>query len=312
MPDESGSWPTVVSEMKTQLTAAGYAVEAKYAGANAQTQIAQIEALIAKNVSCLVITAENSGALTEILASAKAKKIPVISYDRLIVNSDAVSYYITFDNTGVGVAQGKFLVDSLGANDTGKPLYLYSGSKEDNNSFTFFSGAWSQLQPKINDGSFVVKNFNDIESYKDKPELTHADLTAIINAITTNWNYDYTKIKATTDFSSASGTAYILAPNDCTARAIIDSGIGSKLTSYVISGQDAEAASLEYIKSDKQSMTIWKSHAEMAKKTAGVVNQILKGETPSIDKTIDNGVKVIPFIKGDFKLITKANVDIVK
>lgn len=152
MPDESGSWPTVVSEMKTQLTAAGYAVEAKYAGANAQTQIAQIEALIAKNVSCLVIT----------------------------------------------------------------------------------------------------------------------------------------------------------------ARAIIDSGIGSKLTSYVISGQDAEAASLEYIKSDKQSMTIWKSHAEMAKKTAGVVNQILKGETPSIDKTIDNGVKVIPFIKGDFKLITKANVDIVK
>lgn len=74
MPDESGSWPTVVSEMKTQLTAAGYAVEAKYAGANAQTQIAQIEALIAKNVSCLVITAENSGALTEILASAKAKK----------------------------------------------------------------------------------------------------------------------------------------------------------------------------------------------------------------------------------------------
>ena len=92
----------------------------------------------------------------------------MVSYDRLIRDTDAVDYYVTFDSIAVGEAQAQYLVDK--ATGTGNPLYLYAGAASDNNAFLFFEGAWNVLQPKIADGTFVIKNSSEAVGLQDKAD----------------------------------------------------------------------------------------------------------------------------------------------
>ena len=84
----------------------------------------------------------------------------VISYDRLIRDTDAVDYYVTFDSVAVGAAWSQYLIEQAGGTK-GNPLYLYTGAASDNNAFIFFEGAWETIQPKIADGTFVIKNSSE-------------------------------------------------------------------------------------------------------------------------------------------------------
>ena len=115
----------------------------------------------------------------------------VISYDRLIRDTDAVDYYVTFDSIAVGEAQAQYLVDK--ATGTGNPLYLYAGAASDNNAFLFFEGAWNVLQPKIADGTFVIKNSSEAVALQDKPTLTRDEMAKIIGQVTTNWDFNTAK-----------------------------------------------------------------------------------------------------------------------
>ena len=105
----------------------------------------------------------------------------MIAYDRLISGTDAVDYYVTFDSNAVGAAQAQYLVDK--ATGTGNPLYLYAGASSDNNAFLFFDGAWKVLQPKIANGTFVIKNSSEATALKDKPELTRDEMAKIIRQL---------------------------------------------------------------------------------------------------------------------------------
>jgi putative multiple sugar transport system substrate-binding protein len=117
--------------------------------------------------------------------------VRVISYDRLIRDTDAVDYYVTFDSVAVGEAQAQYLVDK--ASGTGNPLYLYAGAASDNNAFLFFEGAWNVLQPKIADGTFVIKNSSEAVTLQDKGSLTRDEMAKIIGQITTNWDFNEAK-----------------------------------------------------------------------------------------------------------------------
>ena len=94
----------------------------------------------------------------------------MISYDRLITDTTAVDYYVTFDSIAVGNAQAQYLVDH--ATGKGNPLYLYAGAASDNNAFIFFEGAWGVLQPKIADGTFVIKNSSQAVGLQSNATLT--------------------------------------------------------------------------------------------------------------------------------------------
>ena len=228
---------------------------------------------------------------------ARDAGVKVITYDRLIRDTDAVDYYVTFDSISVGEAQGQYLVDK--ATGTGNPLYLYAGAATDNNAFLFFEGAWNVLQPKIVDGTFRVINSSKAVELQDKATLTREEMGEIIGQITTEWDFDTAKSLAESNLTVASaadkGDVFILAPNDGTSRAIADAfAADSDVTSYVITGQDAEKASIQYIIDGKQSMTVLKDVRMLVSDAINAAIAFLKGETPEATTTYNNGVIDVP------------------
>ena len=121
--------------MKEKLEAAGYTVDLQYASNDIATQVSQIENMINSGCKVVVIASIDGDSLGTVLEQAKEKKIPVIAYDRLIMNSDAVSYYATFDNYMVGTKQGEYIRDALDLENAAGPfnIELVTGDPGDNN-----------------------------------------------------------------------------------------------------------------------------------------------------------------------------------
>ncbi len=272
-----------------------------------------VEALLNKGIRVLIICPQDGDAAAAAAEAAKAAGVTVIAYDRMVTNTAAVDYYVTFDTFAVGAAQGQFLLDSLPSGKKGAPLYLYTGAAFDNNAFVYLQGAWSVLQPKIADGSFSVKNSEKADALKDRRALTRPELAGILNQVTTNWDFDTAKKKAADNLTVAKaedkGDVYILAPNDGTARNIADEfAKDPDVSSYVITGQDAEIASAQYIIDGKQSMTVWKNTMTLAAAAIGMAADILAGKTPDTTSVYDNGKTDIPARQMPITVITKENV----
>jgi putative multiple sugar transport system substrate-binding protein len=144
----------------------GYDVEILFSQGSSATERDNVESLITQGVDVIIITPHDGGAAAAAVEAAHEAGIKVIAYDRLITDTDAVDYYVTFDSIAVGEAQAQYLVDH--AEGEGNPLYLYAGAASDNNAFLFFEGAWNVLQPKIADGTFVIANSSEAEGLADK------------------------------------------------------------------------------------------------------------------------------------------------
>ena len=112
-------WNQDGENMKKELEAAGYEVDLQYASNDVSTQVSQLENQVANGCDLLVVASIDGSSLGEPLKQAKEKGIPVISYDRLLMNSDAVSYYISFDNLTVGTLQGQYVIDTLDLDNAG-------------------------------------------------------------------------------------------------------------------------------------------------------------------------------------------------
>ncbi len=242
---------------------------------------------------------------------AKAAGVKVISYDRLITNTKAVDYYVTFDSIAVGAQQAQYLVDH--ATGKGNPLYLYAGAATDNNAFIFFQGAWGVLQPKIADGTFVIKNSSQAVSLQANATLTRDQESAIFRQITTNWDLNTAKNLAQFNLTVATaadkGNVFILAPNDSTARAIADAFAADKdVKSYMITGQDAEEASIQYIIDGKQSMTVFKDVRTLVQAATDAAVALLKGQAPAANGTYNNGTMDVPALQSPVVSVDKANV----
>ena len=242
---------------------------------------------------------------------AKSAGVKVISYDRLITNTKAVDYYVTFDSIAVGVQQAQYLADH--AKGKGNPLYLYAGAATDNNAFLFFQGAWGVLQPKIADGTFVIKNSSQAVSLQANATLTRGQESTIIGQITTNWDINTAKNLAQFNLTVATavdkGNVFILAPNDSTARAIADAFAADKdVKSYMITGMDAEEASVQYIIDGKQSMTVFKDVRTLVQTAIGAAVALLKDQAPAANGTYNNGTIDVPALQSPVVSVDKANV----
>jgi len=259
----------------------------------------------------LIICPQDGAAAAASADLAKAAGITVISYDRLITDTASVDYYVTFDSIAVGAAQAQYLVEN--ATGTGNPLYLYAGAASDNNAFLFFEGAWNVLQPKIADGTFVIKNSSEALALQAKAELSRDEMGAIIGQITTNWDFNEAKNKAeahlTTATAADKGNVFILAPNDGTARAIADAfGADPDVTSYMVTGQDAEKASVQYIIDGKQSMTVFKDVRTLVKDAIAMAVTALEGKTPETTGSYNNGKADIKAKQTEVVVVDQANV----
>jgi putative multiple sugar transport system substrate-binding protein len=273
-------WIQDEARFKDELQAAGYSVEILFSQGDSAKEKANVEALITKGVKVIIICPQDGNAAAAAVEEARKAGVKVISYDRLITGTDAVDFYVTFDSVAVGMAQGQYLIDK--ASGSGNPLYLYAGAASDNNAFLFFEGAWSVLQPKIADGTFVIKNSSEAVALQDKAVLTRDEQAKIIGQITTNWDFNVAKNLAEANLTSAAaadkGDVLILAPNDGTARAIADTfAADGDVSSFVVTGQDAEKASVQYIIDGKQSMTVFKDVRTLVKDAIGMAVSLLEG-----------------------------------
>jgi len=303
-------WVQDETRFKDALTAAGYDVEILFSQGDSAKEKANVESLITKGVKVIILTPQDGAAAGAAAEAARAAGVKVISYDRLIRDTDAVDFYVTFDSISVGAAQAQYLVDN--ATGTGNPLYLYAGASSDNNAFLFFEGAWNVLQPKIADGTFVIKNSSEAVALQDKATLTRDEQAAIIGQVTTNWDFNTAKNLAESNLTAAAadkGNVFILAPNDGTARAIADAfGADSDVTSYAVTGQDAEKASVQYIIDGKQSMTVFKDVRTLVDDAISAAVTFVEGKTPEATNSYNNGAVDVPANPTVVVTVTKDNV----
>lgn len=304
-------WLQDQAQFESILADAGFTNQVLFSQGSSATEKTNVETLISKGIDVLIICAQDGSAAAAAAEAADKAGVTVIAYDRLITGTESVDYYVTFDSFAVGEAQGQYLIDN--ATGTGNPLYLYAGAATDNNAFIFFEGAWSVLQPKIADGTFVIANSSEAVALQDKATLTRDEIGTIIGQITTDWDFNVAKSKAEANLTAASkdakGDVFILAPNDGTARSIADAfASDSDVTNYVVTGQDAEKASIQYIIDGKQSMTVFKDTRTLAADSVEMAIAILEGNTPATDTEYDNGSINVPAKQTPIVVVNKDNV----
>ena len=290
-------WIQDEARFKEAFDAAGYEVEILFSEGDSAKERSNVEALITKGVQVIILTPHDGTAAAAAAEVARDAGVKVVSYDRLILDTEAVDYYVTFDSIAVGEAQAQYLVDKASGSDN--PLYLYAGAATDNNAFLFFEGAWNVLQPKIADGTFVIKNSSEAEALQDKAELTREEMGQIIGQVTTDWDFNVAKNLAEANLTAAAaadkGDVFVLAPNDGTARSIADTfAADADVASYVVTGQDAEIASVQYIIDGKQSMTVLKDVRTLVADAISAAIAYLEGSIPPETHTYNNGVFDVP------------------
>lgn len=292
MPTQSSErWIKDGDNMKEKLEALGYEVDLQYAEDDVQMQVSQIENMIASGSQCLVIAAVDAGALTTVEAQAKEAGIPIIAYDRLLMDTDAVSYYASFDNEGVGTAIGEYVKtakDLDAAREAGESytIEFFMGSPDDNNAVLLHKGVMGVLQEYLDDGTLVCKTGRT--SFEDTCILRWSQETA------QQWCENYlTGFYADEDLDIActafDGFAYGV-------KAALQ-GAGYTADNWpLITGQDAELMACKNILDGTQTASIFKDTGLLADKCVTMVEAVMKGAEPEINDTTtyDNNVVVVP------------------
>jgi putative multiple sugar transport system substrate-binding protein len=313
MPTKSSErWIHDGDNIKAALEKLGYTVDLQYAENDIPTQVNQIENQITRGAKLLVIASIDGTAITTQLQEAKDRNIPVIAYDRLIRNSPNVDYYATFDNFKVGVQQATSLLTGLkvlnadGSKNAsakkGLNVELFAGSPDDNNATFFFNGAMSILDPLIKDGTLVVKSgqkdFKTVATLRWEPKTAQARMENLL----------------TSTYKGGTKVDGVLSPYDGLSIGILSAlksnGYGTAGQPYpIVTGQDAEVASVKSIMRGEQFASIYKDTRQLADTTVQMADAVLKGQKPTTnnDKDYDNGVKVVPAQLLDSVIIYKSN-----
>jgi putative multiple sugar transport system substrate-binding protein len=279
-------WVTDGEALKADAEKMGYTAEITYGDGDQTKQNQQIQNFITKGVKLIIVASINTG-INTVLADAAAEGIEIISYDRLLMDSADFNYYITFNLTKVGELQGQAIADALDLAHatTPKNITLFAGSPTDNNAYFFYDGAMSVLNPFIDKGVLKVvgpyprtsadkDNFNRIATEGWRAEIAKARMENLLNNDAANVTLDA-----------------ILAPNDPVARAVIeacsnDAKYDTTAKLPVVTGQDGELASVQYIRDGKQYMTVFKDSRLLAAATMELANDILKKQPIKIDGTV--------------------------
>lgn len=271
MPTQSlERWNRDGAYLDEQFKAAGYETILTFSDNDAGRQVNDIQNMLADGVNLLVIAAIDGEALNTAMDEAAEAGVPIISYDRLILN-DAVSYYVSFDNYTVGKLQGTFIKETLDLDNAGDTVYnmeITAGDPADNNAGYFYQGAIDVLQPYMDAGTLNVVSGQ-----------TEFDAVA-----TAQWNTDTALERAQNVLSSyyADGTQLDvwLCSNDSTAlgvaQAVTSDYAGSN--SVLITGQDGDEANLKNIVDGVQTMTVYKNVSNEAVVTLGLAKAIINGD----------------------------------
>jgi D-xylose transport system substrate-binding protein len=289
---EAADHPDVVAAINQDLP--GATVDAPNAQGNATTQQTQAESELTQGACILIVAPVDSSAAATIVSEAKAKQVPVISYDRLIY-SDQLNYYASFDGNAVGVAQGQYIAahyQQFVQQDGNNNVMMIDGSDTDNNAHLFGAGAHSILDPLFASGALKKVYEQFTPGWDNATAQTEAQA-----ALTANHN----KI----------AIAYVM--NDGMANTVIAALQAVHLAGKVlVTGQDAEAAGIRNILLGDQSMTVYKPIKKLAASVGQLVAAISNGTGTSSIANVTvknpNGTASIPSVLNQVTEVDISNI----
>ena len=295
----SENWVLAENLFKDGLGKAGYKADVQFGNGGVSEQQNQIQAMVSKGAKVIIVGAIDGSQLGTQLKAAKDAGAIVIAYDRLVKNTDAVDYYVAYDNFKVGQLQGQALLDGLKAKKGGGPynIELIAGSPDDANSQVFFDGAMSVLKPKIDDKTLTVKSgqtsFQQVSTQGWKAENAQKRMDTIMSST----------------YSGNTKLDGILSPNDTLARAAMTSVKAAGKDLPVVTGQDSEVESVKSIMAGEQYSTIYKDTTALVEHAIKMVNDLQAGNKTEVndEKSYNNGVKVVPAYLLEPKIVTKEN-----
>ena len=266
-----------------------------YSNANqdANTQLSQAEAALTNGAQVMVLDPVDSAAAAVIADKAKAQGVPVIAYDRLILNSDGVNYYISFDNMKVGELQAQSLVNELNKMNIAKPtIVMINGSPTDNNAKLFKEGAHSVFDPLVKAGKLVIAKEYDTPDWS--PDQAQNEMQQALTALGNKVDGVY-------------------AANDGTAGGAIAAMKAAGLNPIPpVTGQDAELAAIQRILIGEQYMTVYKAIKPEADAAAQLAYDLLtKTEVPASmtnGMTVNNNTIDVPSVLLTPVAVTKDNI----
>lgn len=279
-------WQRDRDEFVARAGALGAEVLVQSANSDDARQLSDIEALVSRGVSVLVVVPHDATAMAKAVTVAHAAGIPVISYDRLIVGAD-VDLYVSFDNVRVGELQARYLVDHLPAGH--RSIVRIYGSRADHNAALFKEGQDRVVLPLVTAGSIAVLHEDWAEDWK--PEAAKKIMNAAIT-------------------KHPEGIDGVLASNDGTAggaiQALLEEGLAGKV---VVTGQDADLVACQRIARGTQHMTIYKPIRTLAARAAEAAVRVAKRQVVVARDTVNNGSADVPSILVDVETVTRENLE---
>ncbi|MER7564035.1 multiple monosaccharide ABC transporter substrate-binding protein [Streptomyces sp. NPDC097941] len=284
----------------------GYKAKLVYGDDDPKAQLSQIGTLIEQGVDALIIAAIDAKSLNGVLQRASDARIPVISYDRLILGTGNVDYYVSFDNEMVGRMEANYIIGKLGLEKGKGPfnIELFAGSPDDNNTKYFFNGSMALLQPFLDSKQLVVPSGQTGMDQLTTPRWDGPTAQKRMSRLLSRWY-----VGRTLDA--------VLSPYDGISRGVLsaleEQGYGSAGKPLpIVTGQDAELPSVKSIIAGRQSQTVYKDVRALADAAAWMVDDILRGRAPRINDrfSYNDGVKKVPAYLLQPQSLDKTNVEV--
>lgn len=309
-------WNRDGAYLESEFERAGCEVILRYADNLIDKQIGNLREMIDGGADILVVTAVDGAALTKVMEEARNAGVQVIAYDRLIMDSDAVDYYVSFDNYNVGVLQADYIISALRLDSSQDTKYIefVTGDPVDNNARFFYAGAMDTLKPYLDSGRLFIRSaqseFYETATAQWSTDIAQQRLQIILNS----YYPPYTRLDAVlcaNDSTALGATRALESDYPCSNR-------------VVVTGQDADIPNVYNIFDDKQSMTVYKHLPQESVVTVDLCMDILSGGTPdeglisesdwdfdcSYNTTdYNNGNKVVPSYLLRPIAITKDNIE---
>jgi len=298
-PNTTPSWQRNGDSMKKTLQEEGFTVDLQFS-ATSDEQVKQVKEILDSNPSCVVIGAIDGESFVDVLEQAKSQNTPIIAFDRIILNTDAVNYYASYDNEAIGEAMGAYFEAALNLKNGGGPynIEFFAGAPSDNNAHLFFKNTMKVLEPYLKTGQLVC-----LSKQMDFNSVATAD-----------WN----SANARTRIKNILGTYYnsgqplhaVLSPNDDIAGVILEEMQARNMPTPLISGLDADPAAISRIKAGQQTFTIGKDPDLLTSKCVRMIKAVVEGTQPDINDvtTYNNGKIIVPAYLCTPLIIDKTNV----
>ena len=252
---------------------------------NPDLQNDQAENLIVQGVDVLLVLPKDSEKSARIVEMAHKANVPVIAYDRIILDSP-LDYYVTFDNEKVGEYQARGVVDALPPDARPARIAYVGGSPADNNSVLLKRGSMRVLAPLVDSGAVSI----------------------VLETSTKDWSAQnaYLDFKA---FLDAGGRADgVVAANDATASGVVQALAECGIQGVPVSGQDAELTACQRVARGTQALTVYKPLAKLGEVAVDLAVRVARGLPVKTNASIHNRHRDVPSIFLESIPVTRDNL----